>query len=78
MRAAAQPAARATTDATLSHNGDWVGSAASTAAVAAASRTTATVTRTLRCRRRPVRGVEDGVTEEAAGTDGEELAMGSG
>ena len=73
MRAAAQPQASATTEATLSHSGDWVGSATSTSAVAAPSSATATVTRTLRCRRRPGRA-----TEEAGGADGEALAMGSG
>src|SRR3954471_1746776 len=69
MRAAAHPHARATTAAMLSRAADWVGTVTATRRVADAIRATATVTRTLRWRRRP------GVAEVTRVVRGEELAM---
>jgi hypothetical protein len=48
IRRAPQARARAVTEERLSQSGDWAGRDASTAAVATESRTTETVTRTLR------------------------------
>ena len=61
MRAAAQPLTSATTDAALSSGTVRTERATTTSAVARPSRSTATETRTLRCRRRDRRRREDAI-----------------
>jgi hypothetical protein len=63
IRTAAQASTSAITALALRRTGDWVGRAARTPAVATESSATATVRRTLRCRRRE--GVREAAMAEA-------------